>query len=307
MVSKADIISINTITEYHRLAGLSKPEHPLISVFNLEDLQHINFRQRIKLVYDFYCVSLKQNLDVTYKYGQQTYDFDEGQLFFMSPRQVFGIEPNKNITHKPSGWILFFHPDLLWNTSLSKRIKQYDFFDYSVNEALYLSEKEEKIIIDILEKIKQEYHSNIDKFSQNVIIAQIELLLTYSERFYERQFYTRKKTNHEMVSRLEALLKDYFDSDVISGKGLPTVDYISNQLNVSSGYLRSLLKTFTGLNTQQHIHEKLIEKAKEKLTTTNLSVSEIAYQCGFEHLQSFSKLFKTKTNLSPVEFRQTFN
>ena len=190
---------------------------------------------------------------------------------------------------------------------MAKKIKQYEFFDYSVNEALFLSEKEEEVLNNIIRNIRQEYHSNIDQFSQDIIISQIETLLSYSERFYQRQFITRKITNHQILDRLETLLSDYFNSDDLATKVLPSVQYISDHLNVSPTYLRSVLKTLTGQSTQQHIHDKLIEKAKKKLSTTSLSVSEIAYELGFEHLQSFSKLFKTKTQVSPLEFQQSFN
>jgi AraC family transcriptional activator of pobA len=199
------------------------------------------------------------------------------------------------------------HPDLMWNTPLAKTIKQYEYFDYSVNEALFVSEKEEVTIIEIMKNIQQEYRSNIDKFSQDLIIAQLELLFTYSERFYNRQFITRKRSSHEILDRLEDLLTNYFNSIDLAKKGLPSVQYIADALNVSPNYLSGLLKVLTGQSTQQHIHDKLIEKAKEKLSTTSLSVSEIAYELGFEHSQSFSKLFKTKTNFSPLEFRQSFN
>jgi AraC family transcriptional activator of pobA len=202
---------------------------------------------------------------------------------------------------------LLIHPDYLWNTPLSKTIKQAEYFSYSVNEALHLSEKEETTITGIMQNIAHEYHSNIDKFSEGVIIAQIELLLTYADRFYQRQFITRKIANHTMLNRLEDTLTAYFNSKDLMEKGIPTVQYIAETLNVSPNYLSDLLKVLTGQNTQQHIHEKLIEKAKEKLSATNLSVSEIAYELGFAHPQSFSKLFKTKTNFSPSAFRQSFN
>lgn len=205
------------------------------------------------------------------------------------------------------GWMLFIHPDFLWNTSLAKKIKQYAYFDYATNEALFLSDKEEAMINGIIHNIQQEYNANIDKFSQDVIIAQLELLFTYAERFYERQFITRKITNHAILSRLEDVLNDYLNNAELLSKGLPTVQHVADQLNISTKYLGSLLKQLTGLTTQQHIHEKLIEKAKEKLSTTTLSVSEIAFDLGFEHSQSFSKLFKTKTNQSPLEFRASFN
>jgi AraC family transcriptional regulator, transcriptional activator of pobA len=298
---------IKTISEYHKVMGLPKPAHPLISVVNFETIKHLPSKGAFSFIFDFYSISLKRNFKAKMKYGQQESDFDEGILFFMSPGQVFGIEAAKGERLKHTGWLLLVHPDFLWHTFLAKNIKQYDFFDYSVNEALFVSEKEERMVEGIFQNIEQEYDSNIDKFSQNVIIAQLELLLTYSDRFYHRQFLTRKITNHQILNRLENLLADYFNSDNLIKKGLPSVQYIANTLNVSSNYLSGLLKTVTGQSTQQHIHDKLIEKAKEKLSTTDLSISEIAYQLGFEHQQSFSKLFKVKTNFSPLAFRQSFN
>ncbi len=298
---------IKTISEYHKVMGLPKPEHPLISVINFESIKHLPFSESVNLVFDFYSISLKRDFNAKFKYGQQEYDFDEGIMFFISPGQVFGIELNKGEQLRHSGWMLLVHPDFLWNTSLAKTIKRYDFFDYSVNEALFLSEKEEATIISIMHNMEQEYRSNIDKFSQDIIISQMELLLNYADRFYHRQFITRKITNHHILDRLEETLTAYLNGDVLTKKGLPTVQYIADSLHVSPGYLSGLLKALTGQSTQQHIHEKLIEKAKEKLSTTGLSVSEIAYELGFEHPQSFNKLFKTKTKLSPLEFRQSFN
>jgi AraC-like DNA-binding protein len=300
-------LRIKTISQYHQVMGLAKPEHPLISVINFETIKRGIHDDQVNLVFDFYSISLKRNFNARIKYGQQQYDFDEGVMFFISPGQVFGIEVDKDTTVNRSGWLLLVHPDFLWNTQLAKTIKQYGYFDYSVHEALFLSDKEETTIINIMQNIAQEYHSNIDKFSQDVIIAQLELLLTYAERFYHRQFITRKITNHKILDRMEEILAEYFNGEALLKKGLPTVQYIAEKLHVSSTYLSALLKALTGLSTQQHIHEKLIEKAKEKLSTSDLSVSEIAYELGFEHPQSFSKLFKTKTNLSPLEFRHSFN
>ena len=300
-------LRIKTISQYHQVMGLPKPEHPLISVINLEAINHPQSDEAISLVFDFYSISLKRNFNAKIKYGQQQYDFDEGIMFFISPNQVFGIEVNNNDILKRSGWLLLVHPDFLWNTALAKTIKQYEYFDYSVHEALFLSDKEETTIINMMQNIQHEYNSNIDKFSQDVIIAQLELLLTYADRFYHRQFITRKITNHKILNRLEDMLNEYFNSDDLIKNGLPTVQQIAEALNVSPNYLSGLLKTLTGQSTQQHIHNKLIEKAKEQLSTTDLSISEIAYELGFEHPQSFSKLFKTKTNFSPLEFRQSFN
>jgi AraC-like DNA-binding protein len=299
---------IKTISEFHHLRGLPPPEHPLISVINVEDIQKSAGEKPNLFVYDFYFIALKKNCAINMKYGQQQYDFDEGTMFFMSPNQVFGIEHSNNTqTEKRSGWMMFIHPDFLWNTSLARNIKRYEYFDYAVHEALFLSTKEEAVMNNIIENIQQEYHANIDKFSQDIIIAQLEVLLNYAERFYHRQFLTRKITNHQILDRMEDILTKYFVSDDLIKDGLPTVQQIAESLNVSPNYLSGLLKTLTGQSTQQHIHNKLIEKAKEKLSTTDLSVSEIAYELGFEYPQSFSKLFKSKTNVSPLEFRASFN
>jgi len=300
---------IKTISEFHQLRGLPKPEHPLISVVDFAAFkhQHPTENNPTSWVLDFYSISLKRDSGAKIKYGQQEYDFDEGIMFFLAPGQVFRIEVEQSSAQKRSGWMLLIHPDFLWNTPLAKGIKRYEYFGYSVNEALFLSEKEEGTITSIIQNIQQEYHANIDRFSQDIIIAQIELLLTYSERFYQRQFITRKITNHAILDRLEDLLTNYFNSDDLVEKGLPTVQFIAEALSVSPNYLSGLLKVLTGQSTQQRIHDKLIEKAKEKLSTTDLSVTEIAYELGFRHPQSFSKLFKAKTNLSPSEFRLSFN
>ena len=292
---------IKSITEFHRLRGLPPPEHPLISVVDYSVITPAHG----SAVFDYYSISIKRGVGKM-SYGQQEYDFDEGVMYFMAPNQVLSVAPEQNISVERSGWILLIHPDFLWNTPLAKTMKQYEFFDYSVNEAIFLSEKEEATINGIIKNIQQEYHSNIDKFSQSIIISQIETLLNYSERFYQRQFITRKISNHQILDRLEKLLLDYLTKDIAT-KGLPSVQYVADTLNVSPSYLSSLLKMLTGQSTQQHIHDRLIAKAKEKLSTTGLSVSEIAYGLGFEHPQSFSKLFKTKTNFSPLEFRQSFN
>ena len=294
---------IQSITEVHRLMGLPKPQHPLIGIVDLSKLKNDSGIDAV--LFDLYVISLKRGCDKLH-YGQQQYDFDEGLMAFMSPGQILRGE-EKGVPSNLEGWMLFIHPDFLWGTSLAQKIKKYDYFDYSVNEALFLSEKEETIINSIAGNIQNEYQANMDKFSQDIFISHLETLLNYAERFYQRQFITRKITNHRILDRLENLLSDYFNSDDLVSKGLPTVQYVSDSLNVSPTYLRSLLKTLTGKSTQQHIHDKLIEKAKEKLSTTDLSISEIAYELGFEHPQSFSKLFKTKTNQSPMEFRLSFN
>jgi AraC-like DNA-binding protein len=296
-----------TIAEYHRILNLPPPEHPLISLIDLASFTPPTLEGPVSVVFDFYSISLKRNVNAKFKYGQQNLDFDEGVLFFMSPGQVLGLEIVKEPVHVPSGWMILVHPDFLWNTALAKLIHKYEYFSYSVNEALYLSEKEENTITGIIKNIEQEYHNNIDKFSQDIIISQLEVLLNYSERFYNRQFITRKITNHKILDRLEDVLTTYFKSEDLTVKGLPTVQFIAEELNISPNYLSGMLKVLTGQTTQQHIQNKLIERAKERLSTTNLSVSEIAYELGIEHSQSFSRLFKTKTKLSPLEFRAAFN
>jgi len=304
-MSNNKIIRINTISQFHQLFDLPKPEHPLISLVDYSLIKITPENEKLSWTMNFYSISIKRASHTNFKYGQQEYDFDEGVMFFIAPGQVISVTIEAGAEH--SGWMLLIHPDFLWNTSLAKSIKRYDYFGYSVNEALFLSDKEESMIENVVQNIKHEYHSNIDKFSQNIIISHLETLLNYSERFYQRQFITRKITNHQIVNRLEELLEEYFSDDEALRTGLPTVHFVAEKLNISAVYLTNLLKVITGQSTQQHIHDKLIEKAKEKLSTTNLSVSEIAYQLGFEHPQSFSKLFKGKTNLSPNAFRQSFN
>lgn len=298
---------IKTIAEYHRLMELPKPAHPLLSVVKFEDIKRHPGNSPNSIIHHFYSIALKKNFTAKMKYGQQDFDFDEGVMHFMSPKQVLTIQTSSAEEFKHTGWLLLIHPDFLWNTSLSKKIKHYEYFSYNVNEALHLSEKEETLVTEIIEKIVQEYHANIDNFSQDVIIAQIELLLTYCERFYQRQFITRKIANHKILNQLEVLLNDYFTNATTTNKGIPTVNYIAESLHISPNYLSPLLKLLTGQSTKQFIHDKVIDIAKEKLSTTHLSVNEIAYNLGFEHPQSFSKLFKSKNGVSPLEFRQSFN
>jgi len=295
-------VHIKTISEFHRTRGLPPPQHPLISVVDYALVTHP--AESTAMVFDYYSISIKRGVGKMF-YGQQEYDFDEGVMYFMAPHQILRVDMEQRKTAiKPSGWILLIHPDFLWNTSLVAQIKKYEYFNYEVNEALFLSDKEEAILDGIIRNIEHEYQSNIDSFSQGIIVSQIETLLNYADRFYRRQFITRKKSSHDILNRLEKILSDHFKQ---SGIAMPTVQHISEALNMSPGYLSGVLKSLTGQSTQQHIHDKLIEKAKEKLSTTALSVSEIAFDLGFEHSQSFSKLFKAKTNLSPLAFRASFN
>jgi len=305
----AEPYHVKTISEFHELAGLGRPEHPLISVINLEEVKRLSEKMPASRTLDFYSISLKRNCKGSFKYGQQRYESQGGVMYFMAPGQVFTPPIKNGETIKPptSGWALYIHPDFLWNTPLAKTIRRYEYFDYSVNEALFLSEKEEAIIIGVMQHIQGEYLANMDNYSQDIIISLIEVLLNYSDRFYRRQFLTRKIENHQVLDRLEILLTNYFNRGDLLSQGLPSVQFIAEKLNISANYLGSMLKVLTGRNTQQHIQDKMIDKAKEKISTTELSVSEISYELGFEHPQSFSRLFKAKTGLSPLAFRQTFN
>lgn len=302
-----EIVRIKSITEYHRFRGLPKPEHPMISLVDYSLLQFAEDSQSVNIVMDFYSIALKRDIGAKIYYGQQIYDFDEGLMSFIAPGQVLRIERNPDSLNSGSGYLLQIHPDFIWGSHLAKNIKNYSFFDYSIHEALFLSDKEEAIILNIFENIRQEYHTNIDGFSQGLIVAQIELLLKYCERFYNRQFITRKISSHQMLTKVENFLNSYFSSEEQAAGGLLSVKNVADAMNVSSDYLSSMMKQLTGKNAQEHIHHKLIEKAKEKLAATHLSVSEIAYELGFEHPQSFSKLFKIKTKVSPLEFRKSFN
>jgi AraC family transcriptional regulator, transcriptional activator of pobA len=295
---------INSITELHRRFSLPAPEHPLVSVIDLKDM-------RIKkgetdatgVAFNFYSVWLEDDVQGKIRYGQSYFDFDEGKMIFIAPKQVLSATDHQQ-TKK--GYGLIFHPDFLRGYPLAKAIKNYGFFSYAVNEALFLSEKEEETIVSVMQTIMQEYSSNIDKYSQDVIVSHIEVLLNYSNRFYGRQFITRKNANIDLLAQTESLLTDYFRGKSLN-KGLPTVQYLSEQLKVSPSYLSDMLRELTGQNAQQHIHNLLIEEAKELLSTTSLSTSEIAYQLGFEYPQSFSRLFKQKTSFSPSDFRNSFN
>jgi AraC family transcriptional activator of pobA len=307
-MKKEDIVpvKIGSLSDMHRAFGLPAPVHPLISFIDGARNRVILSKLPQPHVLTFYKISYKPNLGGKLKYGQGYYDFDEGGLLFAAPGQVIGGHAN-NDADVCSQYTLLIHSDFFANYPLAKKIKQYGFFSYSANETLHLSDKEKATIISIFKIIEEELNSRIDDFSQDVIISQIELLLNYANRFYKRQFITRKAASNDLLQKLEEILDDYFNNERSLNLGIPTVQYLSEKLNISPSYLSDMLRSLTGQNAQQHIHHKLIEKAKEKLSTTSLSVSEVAYELGFEHPQSFSKLFKTKTTVSPLEFRRSFN
>jgi len=295
---------IESISQLLRVLGSAAPLHPLIAIVDYNNVPIEMFPKGQKVSLDFYKISFKPTFTGQIKYGQGYYDFEEGGLAFLKPKQV--VFPPEDIDSY-EGIALYFHPDFIRNYPLGKTINQYGFFNYDVSEALFLSAKEKEIVANLFGTIALELQNNIDSFSQDVLVSQIELLLNYSNRFYNRQFITRKAINHDIVTSLDELLNGYFNEESSLKNGLPSVKYISTELKLSQRYLSDMLSSLTGLNTQQYIQHIVIEKAKERLSSTNLSVSEIAYGLGFEHSQSFSKLFKTKTNLSPSEFRHSFN
>jgi AraC family transcriptional regulator, transcriptional activator of pobA len=299
-------LKFTSLLEAHRAFGLPAPRHPLISLINNMSSIAEGSQSNGSHVLNFYKISYKPKRKGRLRYGQGYYDFDEGGLLFAAPNQIIGgRDTEADVNEACSLYTLLIHPDFLLNHSLAKKIKQYGFFSYSANEALHLSEEEKRIIISIFEMMESELNSRIDDFSQDVVISQLELLLNYANRFYKRQFITRKAASHDILLKLEDILTKHFDNEQVSG--IPTVKHLADELNISPSYLSDMLRVLTGKNAQQHIHDKLIEKGKEMLSTTSLSVGEVAYALGFEHSQSFSKFFKTKTKLSPLEFRHSFN
>jgi AraC family transcriptional activator of pobA len=297
-------LKLNSISEMHTVLGFPKPLHPLISLVNYADIKTPFEEWPKAIVPNFYKISFKKNTTGKIKYGQGYYDFDEGGLTFISPNQVIAcVDDEQDL----SGYTLLIHPDFLRGYPLDHKIKTYGFFSYGTNEALFLSDKERKVLFSVFENINEELNNAIDDFSQDLVISYIEVLLNYSNRFYMRQFITRKQVNSDTLSKMEILLNDYFEKEDALNLGLPTVEYMASQLNISPRYLSDMLRSLTGQNAQQHIHAKLIEKAKEYLTATNLSVAEIAYKLGFEQPQSFNKLFKNKTNQTPVQFKHEFH
>ncbi|WP_221411860.1 helix-turn-helix domain-containing protein [Empedobacter brevis] len=298
-------VRIASISALHQFLGLKSPSNPLISVFNFDDVKLNTETILSTITTDFYVIALKKDCaGGKCKYGQNYFDFDEGIIYFIAPHQVLQFEDV--LLNSVRGFVMVVHPDFLQSYPLATKIKDYGYFSYTSNEALFLSEKEEKSIFDIIENVQSEINTNMDAFTQDLLVSNIDLLLKYCDRFYNRQFLTRRKNNNDLLSKLENLLDDYFKNDLIEN-GIPSVQFFAEKLNLSSNYLSDMLRVQTGQTTQQHIQNRVIEKAKELLSTTHLSVSEIAYQLGFEHPQSFHRLFKKFSILSPLEYRASFN
>lgn len=299
-VPKKEIRYYKSISDLCKALGVPKPAHPLIVLINHDEISSNEVRY---LVHDFYMISYKSNLNGKLKYGQGYYDFDEGGLIFVAPNQALSVIDENGCR----GRSLFIHPDFFAGHPLVKSITKYGFFGYNINEALHLSERERDKILHVFEDINDELETSIDDTSQELVISYIEVLLNYSNRYYKRQFITRKAVNSPVIERFETMLNDYYVTGLALENGIPSVKYFSDQLNVSSGYLSDLLRNLTGLNTQQHIHAKLIDVAKQKLSTSELTAAEIAYELGFEYPQSFNKLFRKKTGMTPLEFREQLN
>jgi len=296
------IVRINNITELMEFFQQEKPTHPLIAVIDFSKVDY-QIMESFRLTAGFYSIMLKEKCNGAMRYGRQYYDFQEGTLVFIAPDQVISMEPDED-GDKPSGWSLMFHPDLLRGTTLAPKMKEYSFFSYDVNEALHLSDREKLLLNDILKNIDTELSLNIDKHSQQLLVSNIELMLNYCMRFYDRQFLTRHAVNKDVLTQFENVLKEYFHLGDLKIKGLPSVKFCAEQLNLSANYLSDLLKKETGKSAQEHIHTFLIETAKNKLLGTSDAVSQIAYDLGFDYPQYFSKMFKKKTGMSPKKFRE---
>lgn len=296
-------LKISSISELHDLLRLPKPLHPLVSLVDNTKMAIDKDMLRKSFILNFYKISYKYSTVGKMGYGRGYYDFNEGGMMFTSPGQVLSTDENAEYC----GYTLLVHPDFIRSYPLAKTIKSFGFFSYDTNEALHLSDQEKTIITGLLDSITNELNTAIDEVSQDLIVSYIEVLLNYSNRYYKRQFITRKAANSDLLTKMDEILEDYFNKQETLTKGLPTVEFLASALHLSPHYLSDMLRNLTGQNAQQHIHEKLIEKAKEYLTTTSFSVSEVAYALGFEHPQSFNKLFKKKTEETPLSYRQSFN
>jgi len=292
-------IDLESISDMHQLMQHAAPKHPLVSLIDHSDFYEMRPKAEAIYRFGFYTISCKK-FEGILKYGRGKYDFNKGSLMFTAPGQV--IAPGSDVT-VDEGWALFVHPDLFHGTDLGRKIHQYSFFNYEVNEALHISEEEHQTLKDCTGKLQKEYSQNIDKHTQGLVVSNIELLLNYCNRFYDRQFYTRAKLNTDVVQQFEKLLKDYFSQDTLIETGLPNVTWFASMLNLSPNYLSDLLQKFTGKSTLEHIHLEVIDRARTLLWSTDASISEIAYQLGFEHPSHFTKIFKTKTGKSPSAYR----
>ena len=293
-----NMIRFETINDYNTFNN-NETLHPLVSVV---DLSKANPRQGSRMYFGFYTIFLKDVKCGDLVYGRHTYDYQEGTLVFLAPGQVAGVN-SKGETYQPKGYALVFHPDLIHGSQLGKHIQDYTFFGYQSNEALHLSERERKIVLDCFSKIQYELEHAIDNHSKKLIVSNIELFLNYCTRFYDRQFITRDNVQKGIMERFENLLNSYFQSDKPETIGLVSVAYCAGELNLSPNYFGDLVKKETGKTAQEYIQSKLIDEAKERIFDQNKSVSQIAYELGFKYPQHFTRLFKQRVGQSPNEYR----
>lgn len=294
------VYKVQTISELHEIAGFEKPKHPLVTVIDYSKVNVNNGPESGSFSCGFYAVNFKSHCN--FVYGRQVFDHKEGTLHCTAPEQIITFDREK-VAGNSEGWGLYFHPELIRNTHLGKKINEYSFFSYAENEALHLSEQEKQTLLSLLKQMENEYNTNIDHYSHDLIISNIELLLNYCKRYYGRQFITRTNQNKDAIVRFEEFITDYFNSSKLKNEGIPTVKYCAEAMNLSPNYFSDLLKSETGKNTQEHIHYYLLEKAKHILVSSNKNINEIAYELGFEYPQSFSKFFKKKVGVSPTIFR----
>lgn len=294
------VFKVDTISQLHEIIGYEKPKHPLVTIIDYSKVNVENAPETGSFVCDFYSINFKKYC--SFMYGRQFFDHQEGTLHCIAPGQVITFD-RKNETGSTEGWGLYFHPELIRNTTLANKISEYSFFTYSENEALHLSDQEKQTLLTIIKQMETEYNTNIDQFSQELIVSNIELLLNYCKRYYNRQFITRGNQNKDVIVKFEKFLIDYFNSDTLKNKGIPSVRFCAEAMNLSPNYFSDLLKSETGKNTQEQIHYHLLEKAKTLLINSNKSINEIAYELGFEYPQNFSKLFKKKLGISPTMYR----
>lgn len=300
-----NILRIKSISQFNQMLDFPAPQHPLIAIYEDGDQSDKAISEALRglrFTTDLYTIMYKDSVSGSLGYGRNAYDFQDGTLIFIAPEQVLEM-PSSEVLHQSKGWSLTFHPDLIRKSPLGEFIDDYTYFSYAVNEALHLSEKEARFIFEIVSQIKKEYHQNIDKHTQRLMVSNLELLLNYCVRFYDRQFYTRTNYNKDYVTVFEQKLKAYFNSDKPTELGIPTISYFGKELNMSANYLSDLLKKETGKSIKAHINERIVDKAKTVLLNSNTSVSEIAYHLGFEYPQSFNRLFKRETGISPLEYR----
>ncbi|MDI1255588.1 MAG: helix-turn-helix transcriptional regulator [Flavobacterium sp.] len=298
---KQDIKNITSISQFHEIFGLDKPTHPLISIIDVSKFEIPQQFVGIKHTSALYTIGLKDK-SCGLQYGRNTYDFDEGVMMFTGPNQVHSVSKVQKLD-EIKGWMLFFHPDLIRNTSLGKIIEDYKFFSYDIHEALHLSDSEQKAITDCMMMVQNEILERIDNHSQTVIASTLELLLNLSRRYYERQFNTRSAQNSDVVSQFHTLLNSYYKNGNFATNGIPPVEYFSDKIHLSGNYLSDLLKKETGYTVKDHVNNFIIEKAKTLLLNDAETVSGIAYNLGFNYPHYFSRLFKSKTGMTPVAFK----